>query len=173
MFLTSLYLDAQLFYHNIAHSCIYVTNIVDFGMHLVVWTFKLTSFGPRNDCIFVCRMLSDCALCCCVCAALPWAFPGWVGNGNNWPYDFPDITASYVVKWILGAKQYHDLDIHYVGVGGSSSSKTPFKEPTGLGVLMSVWHRLKKSCFCVFFRCTCVDLLLNFCLSSDLERAEL
>lgn len=50
-------------------------------------------------------------------AALPWAFPGWVGNGNNWPYDFPDITASYVVKWILGAKQYHDLDIHYVGVG--------------------------------------------------------
>lgn len=54
---------------------------------------------------------------CCRAAALPWAFPGWVGNGKNWPYDFPDITASYVVKWILGAKQYHDLDIHYVGVG--------------------------------------------------------
>lgn len=47
---------------------------------------------------------------------LPWAFPGWVGNGENWPYDFPDITASYVVSWILGAKQYHDLDIDYVGV---------------------------------------------------------
>ncbi|XP_033844327.1 galactocerebrosidase isoform X2 [Periophthalmus magnuspinnatus] len=47
---------------------------------------------------------------------LPWAFPGWVGRGKNWPYDFPDITASYVVNWILGAKQYHDLDIQYVGI---------------------------------------------------------
>ena len=47
---------------------------------------------------------------------LPWAFPGWVGNGKNWPYDFPDITAAYVVNWILGAKKYHDLDIQYVGV---------------------------------------------------------
>uniref|UniRef100_A0A673M889 Galactocerebrosidase n=1 Tax=Sinocyclocheilus rhinocerous TaxID=307959 RepID=A0A673M889_9TELE len=46
---------------------------------------------------------------------LPWAFPGWVGNGENWPYSFPEITASYVVSWILGAKQYHDLDIDYVG----------------------------------------------------------
>ncbi|XP_029316097.1 galactocerebrosidase isoform X2 [Cottoperca gobio] len=47
---------------------------------------------------------------------LPWAFPGWVGHGKNWPYDFPDITATYVVNWILGAKQCHDLDIHYVGI---------------------------------------------------------
>ncbi|KAM8737645.1 galactocerebrosidase isoform 2-T2 [Acanthopagrus schlegelii] len=47
---------------------------------------------------------------------LPWAFPGWVGRGKNWPYDFPDITAAYVVNWILGAKQYHDLDIQYVGI---------------------------------------------------------
>ncbi|XP_061600118.1 galactocerebrosidase isoform X2 [Cololabis saira] len=47
---------------------------------------------------------------------LPWAFPGWVGNGKNWPYDFPDITAAYVVNWILGAKTYHDLDIRFVGI---------------------------------------------------------
>ncbi|XP_041669243.1 galactocerebrosidase isoform X2 [Cheilinus undulatus] len=47
---------------------------------------------------------------------LPWAFPGWVGHGKNWPYDYPDITAAYVVNWILGAKQYHDLDIQYVGI---------------------------------------------------------
>ncbi|XP_029973129.1 galactocerebrosidase-like isoform X1 [Salarias fasciatus] len=47
---------------------------------------------------------------------LPWAFPGWVGHGKNWPYDFPDITASYVVNWFLGAKRYHDLDIDYVGI---------------------------------------------------------
>ncbi|XP_073322287.1 galactocerebrosidase isoform X2 [Pagrus major] len=47
---------------------------------------------------------------------LPWAFPGWVGHGKSWPYVFPDITAAYVVNWILGAKQYHDLDIQYVGI---------------------------------------------------------
>uniref|UniRef100_A0AAQ4RBA6 Galactocerebrosidase n=1 Tax=Gasterosteus aculeatus aculeatus TaxID=481459 RepID=A0AAQ4RBA6_GASAC len=53
--------------------------------------------------------------------SLPWAFPGWVGHGKNWPYDFPDITAAYVVNWILGAKQYHDLDIQYVGIWNERS----------------------------------------------------
>ncbi|KAJ8409140.1 hypothetical protein AAFF_G00241610 [Aldrovandia affinis] len=47
---------------------------------------------------------------------LPWAFPGWVGHGTNWPYEYPDITVYYVVSWIIGAKQYHDLDIDYVGI---------------------------------------------------------
>ncbi|XP_040457220.1 galactocerebrosidase isoform X1 [Falco naumanni] len=47
---------------------------------------------------------------------LPWTFPAWVGKGENWPYDYPDVTAYYVVSWILGAKQYHDLDIDYVGI---------------------------------------------------------
>nr|XP_005990152.2 PREDICTED: galactocerebrosidase isoform X2 [Latimeria chalumnae] len=47
---------------------------------------------------------------------LPWAFPGWIGRGKNWPYDFPDITAFYIVSWLIGAKQYHDLDIDYVGI---------------------------------------------------------
>ncbi|PKU36774.1 galactocerebrosidase isoform x2 [Limosa lapponica baueri] len=47
---------------------------------------------------------------------LPWTFPGWIGRGENWPYDYPDVTAYYVISWILGAKQYHDLDIDYIGV---------------------------------------------------------
>uniref|UniRef100_A0A673KG89 Galactocerebrosidase n=1 Tax=Sinocyclocheilus rhinocerous TaxID=307959 RepID=A0A673KG89_9TELE len=57
---------------------------------------------------------------------LPWAFPGWVGNGENWPYSFPDITASYVVSWILGAKQYHDLDIDYVGIWNERSFNSKY-----------------------------------------------
>ncbi|XP_068608563.1 galactocerebrosidase [Brachionichthys hirsutus] len=52
---------------------------------------------------------------------LPWAFPGWVGRGKNWPYDFPDVTAAYVVNWILGAKKYHDLDIQYIGIWNERS----------------------------------------------------
>ncbi|XP_036592238.1 galactocerebrosidase isoform X2 [Trichosurus vulpecula] len=47
---------------------------------------------------------------------LPWSFPGWIGQGQNWPYVAPQITASYVVTWILGAKQHHDLDIDYIGI---------------------------------------------------------
>ncbi|XP_062857083.1 galactocerebrosidase [Trichomycterus rosablanca] len=47
---------------------------------------------------------------------LPWAFPGWIGQGSNSPYKFPNITANYVVSWVMGAKQYHNLDIDYIGV---------------------------------------------------------
>ncbi|KAJ7415643.1 Galactocerebrosidase [Pitangus sulphuratus] len=47
---------------------------------------------------------------------LPWTFPRWIGKGENWPYDYPDVTAYYIVSWILGAKQYHDLDIDYIGI---------------------------------------------------------
>jgi len=47
---------------------------------------------------------------------LPWAFPGWVGNGTNDPYKYPQITATYVVKWIVAAKKYYNLTIDYIGV---------------------------------------------------------
>ncbi|MBZ3869119.1 Galactocerebrosidase [Sciurus carolinensis] len=47
---------------------------------------------------------------------LPWSFPGWLGNGFNWPYVNLELTAYYIVSWILGAKRYHDLDIDYIGV---------------------------------------------------------
>ena len=39
-----------------------------------------------------------------------------VGNGSGSPYKFPNQTAEYVVKWVLGAKKYYNLDIDYVGV---------------------------------------------------------
>ncbi|XP_078090418.1 galactocerebrosidase-like isoform X2 [Mustelus asterias] len=47
---------------------------------------------------------------------LPWAFPGWIGCGDDWPYTCPDKTAYYVASWIHGAKVYHNLDIDYVGI---------------------------------------------------------
>nr|XP_035961923.1 galactocerebrosidase isoform X2 [Halichoerus grypus] len=48
--------------------------------------------------------------------ALPWSFPGWLGKGFNWPYVNLQLTAYYVMTWIVGAKHYHDLDIDYIGV---------------------------------------------------------
>ncbi|XP_040831141.1 galactocerebrosidase isoform X2 [Ochotona curzoniae] len=47
---------------------------------------------------------------------LPWSFPGWLGRGFNWPYVNLQMTAYYVVSWIMGAKRYHDLDIEYIGI---------------------------------------------------------
>ncbi|XP_036847426.2 galactocerebrosidase isoform X1 [Manis javanica] len=48
--------------------------------------------------------------------ALPWSFPGWLGKGFNWPYVNVQLTAYYVMTWIMGAKHYHDLDIDYIGI---------------------------------------------------------
>lgn len=55
-------------------------------------------------------------LCLFVPAGLPWSFPGWLGKGFNWPYVNLQLTAYYVMTWIVGAKHYHDLDIDYIGV---------------------------------------------------------
>ena len=42
---------------------------------------------------------------------LPWGAPGWIGNGNYCSQDM----ADYLVGFIKGAKQFHDLDIGLVG----------------------------------------------------------
>ncbi|XP_058148705.1 galactocerebrosidase isoform X2 [Dasypus novemcinctus] len=47
---------------------------------------------------------------------LPWSFPGWLGKGFNWPYVNLQLTAYYIISWIVGAKHYHNLDIDYVGI---------------------------------------------------------
>lgn len=47
---------------------------------------------------------------------LSWAFPGWVGHGSGNPYKFPNDTATYIIKWILGAKRVYNLDIDYIGI---------------------------------------------------------
>ncbi|XP_061192943.1 galactocerebrosidase-like isoform X2 [Saccostrea echinata] len=47
---------------------------------------------------------------------LPWAFPGWIGNGTRDPYHNPSLTADYIVKWISGAKEVHNLTIDFIGI---------------------------------------------------------
>lgn len=47
---------------------------------------------------------------------LPWAFPGWIGNGTRDPYHNPPLTADYIVRWIEGAKEVHNLTIDFVGI---------------------------------------------------------
>ena len=45
---------------------------------------------------------------------LSWGFPGWVGEGSKSPWT--NSTVSYIMKWILGAKKYYNLDIDYIGI---------------------------------------------------------
>ncbi|XP_063146260.1 galactocerebrosidase isoform X1 [Candoia aspera] len=63
---------------------------------------------------------------CIKLIALPWAFPGWIGRGKNWPYDYPDVTTYYIVSWIIGAKRFHDLDIDYIGIWNERSFNSKY-----------------------------------------------
>ena len=47
---------------------------------------------------------------------LPWGWPGWIGQGTATPYKNLTLTATYVTKWVRGAKEHHNLTIDYVGI---------------------------------------------------------
>jgi galactosylceramidase len=53
--------------------------------------------------------------------ALPWGFPGWLGEGKTNPYTNPDNLADYVVRWINGAKTHYDLTIDFIGIWNERS----------------------------------------------------
>ena len=50
---------------------------------------------------------------------LSWGFPGWVGEGTTSPWT--NSTVTYTIKWILGAKEYYNLDIDYIGIWNERS----------------------------------------------------
>jgi galactosylceramidase len=50
---------------------------------------------------------------------LSWGFPGWVGEGTEHPWT--NSTVTYTVKWLLGAKNYYNLDIDYIGIWNEKS----------------------------------------------------
>ncbi|XP_041369448.1 galactocerebrosidase-like isoform X3 [Gigantopelta aegis] len=47
---------------------------------------------------------------------LPWNFPGWLGNGTQNPYENAERLATYIMKWVRGAKQVHGLTIDLIGI---------------------------------------------------------
>jgi galactosylceramidase len=44
--------------------------------------------------------------------ALQWGAPGWIGNGQFYSED----NARFVAAFVKGARQYHGVDIDYVGI---------------------------------------------------------
>ena len=53
-------------------------------------------------------------------AALPWAFPGWIGGGTSSPYHNPNVLADYVTRWLVAARDIHNLTINSIGVRGNA-----------------------------------------------------
>lgn len=50
-------------------------------------------------------------------SALEWGAPGWIGTGASYREKFfSQDNIDYITKFINGAKDYHNLDIDYVGV---------------------------------------------------------
>ncbi|EDQ89733.1 uncharacterized protein MONBRDRAFT_480, partial [Monosiga brevicollis MX1] len=57
---------------------------------------------------------------------LPWAFPGWVGEGSGSPFQYPNLTANYITKWVDGAKYTYGFDVDYIGVWNERSSDSTY-----------------------------------------------
>src|SRR5262249_22820005 len=49
--------------------------------------------------------------------ALEWGAPGWIGTGSSSREKFfSQDNIDYLIKFINGARDYHNLDIDYVGI---------------------------------------------------------
>jgi galactosylceramidase len=57
--------------------------------------------------------------------ATPWSGPAWVGQNNNL---FTQSMATYVAKWLNGAKTYHNLDVNYVGCRNEKGTSESYAE---------------------------------------------
>lgn len=109
------------------------------------------------------RTLHLLQLCLFVSTGLPWSFPGWLGKGFNWPYVNLQLTAYYIVTWIVGCKHYHDLDIDYIGVSNIFSRTwlsfehlfIMFKVISG-ALLTSLCSEADLFCRCLLTNCLCV-----------------
>jgi galactosylceramidase len=54
--------------------------------------------------------------------ALQWGAPGWIGNGRFYSED----NARFVAAFVNGARQYHGVDIDYVGIWNEKMYDTAY-----------------------------------------------
>lgn len=64
---------------------------------------------------------------------LSWAFPAHVScapgtlvNCTDNPYTYPQQLATYITKWVAGAKNTYDLDIDFIGSWNERSYNTTY-----------------------------------------------
>lgn len=54
--------------------------------------------------------------------ALQWGAPGWIGDGKF----YSDDNIDFIISFVKGAKEYHDLDINYVGIWNERMYNTEY-----------------------------------------------
>jgi O-glycosyl hydrolase len=54
--------------------------------------------------------------------ALQWGAPGWIGNGKFYSED----NARFVAAFVKGARQYHGVDVDYVGIWNENMYDTGY-----------------------------------------------
>jgi len=59
---------------------------------------------------------------------LPWAYPGWVGGPeqSGSPFTHPNLTSTYIMKWMQGAKDVYNIDIDYIGIWNERASDATY-----------------------------------------------
>ena len=59
---------------------------------------------------------------------LPWAYPGWVGGPeqSGSPFTHPNLTSTYILKWLEGARDVYNVDIDYIGIWNERSSNAAY-----------------------------------------------
>lgn len=61
---------------------------------------------------------------------LPWAFPGWVGGPeqSGSPFTHPNLTSTYILKWLEGARDVYGVDIDYIGIWNERASDSQYAQ---------------------------------------------
>ena len=47
---------------------------------------------------------------------LPWAWPGWITDDTNNPFQYLDKVTNYTFQWVKGARDVHNIKIDYLGI---------------------------------------------------------
>lgn len=72
---------------------------------------------------------------------LPWAYPGWVGGPeqSGSPFTHPNLTSTYILKWLEGARDVYGVDIDFIGIWNGSTSFIlyPFQDIVGARLFLS------------------------------------
>ena len=61
---------------------------------------------------------------------LPWAYPGWVGGPeqSDSPFTHPNLTSTYILKWLEGARDVYNVTTDYIGIWNERSSDATYAE---------------------------------------------
>ena len=59
---------------------------------------------------------------------LPWAYPGWVGGPEQTgsPFSHPNLTSTYILKWLEGARDVYNVDVDYIGIWNERASDATY-----------------------------------------------